>query len=94
MARAVWHDAVLAEGDDVVVVDGYTYFRTSDVHWELLEASEHRSACPWKGEARYYTVHAAGATNPDAAWEYAEPKPAAAMVRDRIAFWRGVVVVP
>lgn len=26
MARAVWNGVVVAESDDVVVVDGYTYF--------------------------------------------------------------------
>jgi uncharacterized protein (DUF427 family) len=29
----------------------------------------------------------------DAAWYYAEPKDAAAQIRDRIAFWKGVKVV-
>jgi uncharacterized protein (DUF427 family) len=30
--------------------------------------------------------------NRDAAWYYAEPKPAAAGIKDRIAFWHGVKV--
>ena len=33
-----------------------------------------------------------GAENPDAAWYYPEPKSAAAEIKDRIAFWRGVKV--
>ena len=33
-----------------------------------------------------------GEENPDAAWYYPEPKPAAAEIRDRVAFWKGVEV--
>ncbi|MBT8443127.1 MAG: DUF427 domain-containing protein, partial [Gammaproteobacteria bacterium] len=31
-------------------------------------------------------------TNRDAAWYYAEPKDAAAEIRGRVAFWKGVRV--
>jgi uncharacterized protein (DUF427 family) len=33
-----------------------------------------------------------GEENEDAAWYYPDPKPAAANIRDYIAFWRGVMV--
>jgi uncharacterized protein (DUF427 family) len=33
-----------------------------------------------------------GKTNADAAWYYPEPKAAAAEIRDRIAFWKGVEI--
>jgi uncharacterized protein (DUF427 family) len=33
-----------------------------------------------------------GAANPDAAWHYHEPFPAAQQIRGRAAFWRGVEV--
>ena len=32
------------------------------------------------------------ADNRDAAWYYPDPKDAAAQIRDRIAFWKGVEV--
>lgn len=94
MPRATWNGTVIAESDDVVVVDGYTYFRRDAVRPELMAPSDHTSVCPWKGQASYYTVVVDGQRNPDAAWEYRDPKPAAAAVRDRIAFWRGVRVEP
>ncbi|MDO9362526.1 MAG: DUF427 domain-containing protein, partial [Sphingopyxis sp.] len=50
------------------------------------------SFCPWKGSASYHHVTVDGQMNPDAAWYYAEPKDAAAEIRDRIAFWKGVEV--
>jgi uncharacterized protein (DUF427 family) len=34
-----------------------------------------------------------GERNEDAAWYYPDPKPEAAQIKDRIAFWNGVEVV-
>jgi len=34
-----------------------------------------------------------GAENRDAVWYYADPKPAAAEIKGRVAFWKGVEVV-
>ncbi|WP_067849267.1 DUF427 domain-containing protein [Nocardia lijiangensis] len=90
--RAVWRETVLAESDDTVVVEGNHYFPADAVRREYLEPSEHHTICPWKGTASYYTVTVDGERNPDAAWYYPTPKPEAAMVRDRVAFWRGVDV--
>jgi uncharacterized protein (DUF427 family) len=38
-------------------------------------------------------VSVGGKDNPDAAWYYPDPKPAAAEIKDRIAFWKGVKVL-
>ncbi|MEO6029845.1 MAG: DUF427 domain-containing protein, partial [Candidatus Binatia bacterium] len=48
--------------------------------------------CSWKGEASYKTVVVAGQRNPDAAWYYPDPKPAADEIKGWYAFWRGVEV--
>jgi uncharacterized protein (DUF427 family) len=42
-------------------------------------------------------IHAApvdghGESNADAAWTYRDPKPAAAEIKDHVAFWRGVTI--
>lgn len=92
MARAIWQNAVLAEGKDVVVVEGNFYFRREDVHWEYLKRSDHATVCYWKGTANYYDVEVGAKQNRNAAWYYANPKPAAAEIQDRIAFWKGVRV--
>ncbi|MCC5950920.1 MAG: DUF427 domain-containing protein [Acidimicrobiia bacterium] len=93
MPRAIWNDTVLAESDDVVVVDGATYFPRHAVEFDVLVESSHTTVCPWKGRASYYTVVVDGDENRDAAWHYPEPSDAAAHLADRIAFWRGVQVV-
>ena len=92
MIQARWHDRVIASSDDTVVVEGNHYFPAGAVDPAVLRPSATTSKCPWKGTAHYYSIVVDGAENKDAAWYYPEPKPAAAEIKDRIAFWRGVEV--
>lgn len=92
MVKAVWNGVTIAESDDTVVVEGNHYFLRTSVDASLLTDSATTSVCPWKGTAHYHNVVADGAENPDAAWYYPDPKPAAAEIRDRIAFWKDVKV--
>lgn len=89
---ASWNGTEIARSDDTVVVEGNHYFPRDSVDAERLTPSDTTSICPWKGTARYHWVRAGEALNPDAAWFYPEPKPAAEEIRDRIAFWKGVEV--
>ena len=92
MATASWNGTVIAESDDIVTVEGNAYFPRAAVRDDVLRPSSTTTVCPWKGTASYYTLEVDGRTNPDAAWFYPEPKDAAAEIRDRVAFWRGVTV--
>ena len=92
--KAIWNDKVLAESEDTVVVERNHYFPASSVDSTLLQPSDKTSVCPWKGTASYHDVVVDGEVNKDAAWYFPEPKPKAEEIRDRIAFWRGVEVVP
>ena len=93
MPKAIWNDIVLADTDDTVIVEGNHYFPISAVDPALLKPSATTTVCGWKGLANYYTIVAGGAENVDAAWYYADPKDAAAEIKDRLAFWKGVKVV-
>ena len=90
MARAIWNGTVLAESDDIVVVEGNLYFPRESLAQDRFRPSQTHTVCPWKGTASYLSVVVDGEENPDAAWFYPDPKPAAADIRDRVAFWRGV----
>lgn len=92
MVKAMWNGAVIADSDRTIIVEGNHYFPPEDVRMELLAPSATTSTCPWKGLASYHSVIVDGATNADAAWYYPDPKPAAAEIKDHIAFWRGVTV--
>jgi uncharacterized protein (DUF427 family) len=90
--RAIWHDAVLAESDDTVVVEGNHYFPADSIRGENFRPSDTHTTCPWKGVASYYDVVVGDDVNKDAAWYYPEPKDAAAEIKGRVAFWKGVKV--
>jgi len=92
VAKATWNSAVLAESDRTVVVEGNQYFPPDSVRAEYLRPSATHTICSWKGTASYHDVEVNGQRNPDAAWYYADPKPAAAQIKGYIAFWKGVKV--
>lgn len=92
MVQARWNGAVIADSDDIVVVEGNHYFPRDAVDAGLLSDSATTSICPWKGLAHYHNLIVDGQVNADAAWYYPDPKEAAEAIRDRIAFWKGVEV--
>ena len=90
--KAIWNGKIIAESDDTVVVENNHYFPLDSVDPAVLVDSAHTSFCPWKGTASYYSLRVDGASNENAAWYYAEPKDAAAEIKGRVAFWKGVEV--
>lgn len=92
--KAVWNGKVIAESDDLVVVEGNQYFPMSSLNRAYVTFSNHKTMCHWKGQASYYSLLVDGELNTDAAWYYADPKPEAAEIRDRVAFWKGVKIEP
>ena len=90
--KATWRGTTIAESDDTIVVEGNHYFPADSIRREYFRESEQRSYCPWKGDASYYDIAVDGAVNEGAAWYYPNPKEAAANIKGRIAFWKGVVV--
>jgi uncharacterized protein (DUF427 family) len=92
MAKAIWEGAILAESDRTVEVEGNKYFPPESIHSQYFKPSHHHTTCPWKGLASYYDVEVNGKRNPNAAWYYPEPKPAARQITGHVAFWKGVRV--
>lgn len=90
--KATWNNAVLAESNDTVVVEGNHYFPAESIQREHFQESATHTTCPWKGLASYYNVVVNGEVNKDAAWYYPTPKDAAKQIKDRVAFWKGVKV--
>jgi len=56
MAKAVWNGHTLAESETYETVEGNIYFPEETVKREYLRPSSTTSSCPWKGQARYYTL--------------------------------------
>ncbi|AHH17820.1 hypothetical protein NONO_c30330 [Nocardia nova SH22a] len=77
---------LVAEQDHGIVF----YVPTADVRFDLLVADDFTSRCPFKGWARYW--RASDGTEP-IAWEYHDPYPEVALIRDHIGFYQDRVRV-
>ena len=60
------------------------------LRWSESEHVVWRASIPGKGHGSPIVV--GDQVNRDAAWYYPDPKPAAANVKDHVAFWHGVTV--
>jgi uncharacterized protein (DUF427 family) len=74
----------LIEGDYPPVI----YFPREDIAMAFLDSSDTSSHCPHKGDASYYSVVTKSRTLKDAVWSYENPKPAAAALKDHLAFYK------
>ena len=92
--KAVWNDQILAESNETILVESNHYFPSSSIKKEFFKESVTTTHCPWKGEARYYSVIVDGKQNTDAAWYYPTPMDAAKEITGMVAFWHGVEVLP
>jgi uncharacterized protein (DUF427 family) len=63
------------------------YIPRADADMSLLKTSEHRTHCPYKGDASYFTIHAGGRDTENAVWSYEQPFPAMAEIKGYLAFY-------
>lgn len=89
--RAMLAGEAVADSKRVMLLleSGYPpvyYFPIEDVRANLLEESEHRTTCPYKGEARYWTVAVGDRREENAAWGYPRPLPGTPDLSGYVAF--------
>jgi uncharacterized protein (DUF427 family) len=92
MPRATWNGVVVADSLHTEIVEGNHYFPPDSIKRAYFRASDTHTECGWKGTASYYHLDVDGKVNPDAAWYYPSPKPAARQIAGHVAFWKGVRV--
>jgi uncharacterized protein (DUF427 family) len=63
------------------------YVPLADIDRSLLQPSDNRSYCPYKGDASYYSIPAAGQSGVNAIWTYEAPYDAVAAIKDHVAFY-------
>ena len=90
--RVVWHGQVVADSQHALALEETTYpivhyIPRADVKMSLLKRGTHRTYCPYKGDASYYSLAAEGAEAENAVWSYEDPYPAMAPIRDYLAFY-------
>lgn len=74
---------VLSEGDLPDVI----YFPREDIAMAFLDATDHTTYCPHKGDASYFSIVTKSRTLDNAGWSYETPKEDVARIKDHLAFY-------
>jgi len=64
------------------------YFPRQDVRMDLLRRTDHRSHCPYKGDASYWTLTVGERQAENAVWSYEDPFEQMSRIKDYLAFYR------
>jgi uncharacterized protein (DUF427 family) len=98
--KAVVNGTVVAEApaEEIISIEGNSYFPPSSLAEGLLAESATPYTCPWKGPAQYWDLATPQGTIHDGAWSYPDLKPSAVERVGRdfagyVAFDRGSVTV-
>ncbi len=90
--RVIFNGVTIADSTAVMLLHeaGYLpvfYFPFEDVCWEVMEASDHTTHSPLKGNASYWTIRVGDRVAENAAWSYRDPLPAGPPIKNYIAFY-------
>ena len=87
--RVTFNGEVIADTRDAVRMEegnypAVFYFPRKDVKMERLVRSSHRTHCPFKGDAAYFSL-VNGPEN--AVWSYEQPYDEMSVIKERLAFY-------
>jgi uncharacterized protein (DUF427 family) len=63
------------------------YIPREDVDMTVLKPTDHRTYCPYKGNASYFSIEADGRGAENAVWSYQEPYPAVRNIGAHLCFY-------
>src|SRR5262245_33121638 len=89
--RVTFNGEVIADSPDALVMHEGSYapvyyLPRKDVKMERLIRTSHKSHCPHKGDATYFSV-CNGPTARNAVWSYEQPFEPVKVIKDHLAFY-------
>jgi uncharacterized protein (DUF427 family) len=69
------------------------YVPREDIDMDRLVRTDHKTSCPWKGQASYFSIKGDFAKFANAVWSYEDPKPDVAPIAGHLAFYTDRVTV-
>lgn len=92
VVRLRYHGVVVAESSRAVLyqesrLPPVYYFPREDVRMDLLRRTRHRTHCPFKGNASYWTLGVGDQKVENSVWSYENPLEEAVGIKSRLAFW-------
>ena len=96
--RVYFNNHVIADTDDALILHEaglapVVYFPRQDVGMEYMGHTAHRTYCPYKGHADYFTLTLGGEILENVAWSYMDPLDSVSEIASRIAFYPGDVEI-
>jgi uncharacterized protein (DUF427 family) len=90
--RVVFNGQTIAQSDRMKLLHetGLTpvyYFPIEDVNMDFLEETDHQTHCPFKGDARYWSVVVGDERAENAVWSYPDPLEGAPPIKSYVAFY-------
>ncbi|HVY08109.1 MAG TPA: DUF427 domain-containing protein [Burkholderiales bacterium] len=90
--RLTFQGEVIADTHDAIRLEesGYSpvfYIPRKDVNMARLVRTTHRSYCPYKGQASYFSLTTDGRVEENAVWSYEKPYDEVASIREFLAFY-------
>ena len=72
---------------------GVQYVPRADADMSLLTRTTHKTHCPYKGDASYYSIGTADRSAENAVWTYEQPFPGVAEIAGYLAFYPNKVEI-
>jgi uncharacterized protein (DUF427 family) len=90
--RVTFAGHVVADSDGALVLTEASYapvyyFPPGHVDFTALGRTDHRTHCPYKGEASYFSIQVTDRTARNAVWCYEQPFEAVAAIAGYLAFY-------
>lgn len=63
------------------------YFPREDVRMDLMRRTRHRTHCPFKGNASYWSINVGDREAENSVWSYENPLPEAGAIKGHLAFY-------
>jgi len=63
------------------------YIPRADADMSAFTRADHRTYCPYKGDASHFSIAVDGRTTENAAWSYEQPYQAMREIKDHLAFY-------
>jgi uncharacterized protein (DUF427 family) len=90
--RVTFAGQIVADSGEALVLmeasySSVFYLPPEHVDFTVLERTDHKTRCPYKGEASYYSIQIGGRTAQNAVWSYEQPLDAVAAIAGYLAFY-------
>ncbi len=96
--KVVWNGHAVATSTNVLDLreggaEPVLYVPRADADMRFFERTERTTHCPYKGDAKYFSLHDGDTRADNAVWTYEAPIAGAELIKDHLAFYQNKVTI-